>query len=436
MRVSEFTPWGLFVKAWGWGVLDGAVELQTCPNPNYPHGAPPVNACQKGLSGSGPGQFNLPWSITIDASGDLYVVEEANLRVQKFDAEGNFEWMVGGEVNKTTKANLCTKADVEGGDECGAGVAGTECGQFSTTFDDTSIAVGPGGTIFVGDKERIQKFNANGQCLDTLAVAGTVRGLDVDNAGNFYLIFQGKNDVHKLDASGTPDASTTFPVISPSGVTVDSSGNVYAVEDPFGAGSPELEFRVVAFTSTGTKLVPTKQEEENKEYFAMNTGLSLNGLATSDACGVDNLYVTAFSEKLSKSYLSAYGPQPDEELCPLPTPPAPTIEAQYPASVGTTEAVLRAEINPHFAPDTTFYVEYGTESCKEGGCATQPAPPGAPLNASDDLAVTTAGIPLGGLTPGTTYNFRFVAISGEFTTKGLGEEEAEGTFTTYRSGPR
>src|SRR4051794_36070707 len=29
-RVEEFTAYGAFVKAWGWGVVDGSPELQTC----------------------------------------------------------------------------------------------------------------------------------------------------------------------------------------------------------------------------------------------------------------------------------------------------------------------------------------------------------------------------------------------------------------------
>src|SRR5215218_4212931 len=28
-RIDEFTPWGVFVKGWGWGVDTGAAELQT-----------------------------------------------------------------------------------------------------------------------------------------------------------------------------------------------------------------------------------------------------------------------------------------------------------------------------------------------------------------------------------------------------------------------
>jgi len=43
-----------------------------------------------GEAGTGPGQFNLPHSIVIDAEGVIYVADRENGRVQRFDLEGNF----------------------------------------------------------------------------------------------------------------------------------------------------------------------------------------------------------------------------------------------------------------------------------------------------------------------------------------------------------
>ena len=47
-----------------------------------------------GTPGTGPGQFNLPHSIQIDASGVVYVADRENGRVQRFDQAGAFlgEW--------------------------------------------------------------------------------------------------------------------------------------------------------------------------------------------------------------------------------------------------------------------------------------------------------------------------------------------------------
>ena len=43
-----------------------------------------------GERGNGPGQFNTPHSIAVDAKGNIYVADRGNHRIQVFDGEGNF----------------------------------------------------------------------------------------------------------------------------------------------------------------------------------------------------------------------------------------------------------------------------------------------------------------------------------------------------------
>lgn len=43
-----------------------------------------------GEPGNGPGQFNVPHSIAVDATGNVYVADRGNRRIQVFDGEGNF----------------------------------------------------------------------------------------------------------------------------------------------------------------------------------------------------------------------------------------------------------------------------------------------------------------------------------------------------------
>src|SRR5690242_14648461 len=43
-----------------------------------------------GTPGDGPGQFNTPHSIAVDAKGNVYVADRGNRRIQVFDGEGNF----------------------------------------------------------------------------------------------------------------------------------------------------------------------------------------------------------------------------------------------------------------------------------------------------------------------------------------------------------
>ncbi|HVI20503.1 MAG TPA: hypothetical protein VM660_00405, partial [Bacillus sp. (in: firmicutes)] len=41
--------------------------------------------------------FNPPWSLTMDSSNSVYVVDRNNERIQKFDNSGNFinAWSAG-----------------------------------------------------------------------------------------------------------------------------------------------------------------------------------------------------------------------------------------------------------------------------------------------------------------------------------------------------
>ena len=43
-----------------------------------------------GERGTGPGQFNTPHAIAIDAKGNVYVADRGNHRIQVFDSDGNF----------------------------------------------------------------------------------------------------------------------------------------------------------------------------------------------------------------------------------------------------------------------------------------------------------------------------------------------------------
>lgn len=428
-RVSEYTAWGLFVKAWGWGVANGASELQTC-GPAAPEAMPVPALCQEALFGSGAGQFQrLQGGMAVDGAGNVWVGDSENLRVQKFNPAGEFLLMFGGEVNKTTKANVCRQEDIEGGDECGIGIAGEGPGQISETLNDV-IAYSPtADAIVVGGQDRIQIFNLDGSFREEIPFEGelapfagkSVAALDVDSAGNIYVVLSGTEDVYKLSETGEPLApgkplESQFEVGNPLAVAVDVEGNVYAVDDPPGA-LPALEAKVVEFDAAANRLVPTEEEETEEEFFPYVpflgpalTGLTTNVCEGSEAPG--NLYVSFFTDGAT-SHVNAYGTGPVG--CEPPPPNPPQITAQYATEVGREEATLKAQINPRFFTDTTYYVEYGTGKCSEGGCdKTQPAPssPAQLTSKAVNAPVTSADVLLAGLEPGTTYHYRFVAQSG------------------------
>lgn len=462
-RIDEFTAWGEFVRAFGWGVNASSPEEK-------PQVCTVASGCRAGIEGAGAGQFSSPTGITIDAGGDVFVMDRNNHRVQKFDSEGNFLLMFGGEVNKTkVEIPLASEAErnrcpVDLGDECQAGTPGTGNGQFATPsfFQSTNyVAAAPDGSIYVGDVDRIQVFNANGVYQGDIHLpkegevpggvaegAGVSAGsLAVDGEGNLYFAFEpaeGNVDVYpniyKHTALGwslfakTSGLTPAIPTPNESGMIItglaaDAAGNVYA------SVAPTSNFaRVVEFDPAGNPLIPDEAELEAQVQeppvapfpFAQVGKDSIHGLATSSACGIAGADLLTSYTSFDPSFIRAYGPAPDPAICP-PPPVAPTVDDTYAISVDTNAATVQAKINPRFWRDTSYYVEYGTGKCSERGCdARQPSGAGSELGSDAGISVTTAGVFLNGLTSGITYHYRFVAESGGGGPT-VGPEE---TFTT------
>ncbi len=124
-----------------------------------------------GKSGTGPGEFDVPHSLVIDAQGHLHVADRSNQRIQLFDAEGRHlretsypgtpcglciasdgaMWLAHGHEGRVFK--LATDGKIVGG----MGGQGKAPGQFGEAH---YIAVSTRGEVFVADplNWRVQKF--------------------------------------------------------------------------------------------------------------------------------------------------------------------------------------------------------------------------------------------------------------------------------------
>ena len=135
-----------------------------------------------GTYGNGDGEFNIPHGIDLDASGNVYVADRENNRIQKFDALGNYikQWqnsttdqlysvVVDQKENKIFGIDYYIKDGIiKGSDifrlnldlnlELQWGRSGYYNGP-KTRFHD--IAVAPDGSLYTGDilNNTIQKFS-------------------------------------------------------------------------------------------------------------------------------------------------------------------------------------------------------------------------------------------------------------------------------------
>jgi NHL repeat len=430
-RVSEYTAWGLFVRAWGWDVApDGSPgdtptdEFEIC-GPATPESDPPANLCQSGDPGAGNGQFALPTGIAVDGDGNVYVFDESNLRIQKFNSSGQFQLMFGGDVNQTKVGEGAPPADqdvcpVDHGDICQAGISGEDPSQLFGTLGDYVAYDPDNNTMVVGDKDRIQVFNLDGTYKEEIPFQGplaafageTVNGLDVDEDGNIYFTLSGVEDVYKVSETGEPlspgkPGGSSFDVKKPLGVAVDSKGNVYTVEiEVLGVRGRY----VFGFRSDGSPIDGLRPADEFAFFGDDITAIAANECAGS---GGGNLYVGYRGQGLGglAARVDAYGAGPVG--CEPPPKRPPEISDQLASRVGMTDATVRASINPRFWTDTAYYVEYGTGKCSDGKCPNvEPLVPSPLTTKVVNRAVLTAGVVLKGLQLSSDYHFRFVAQSG------------------------
>jgi hypothetical protein len=105
------------------------------------------------------------------------------------------------------------------------------------------------------------------------------------------------------------------------------------------------------------------------------------------------------------------------------TVPPALIESVFATEVSASEATLKTQINP-LGHDTTYFFQYGTESCKANpaSCTNVPATP-ADIGSGETGVLQS--VRLEGLKASTTYHYRVLA------TNTLGTAESpEKTFTT------
>jgi DNA-binding beta-propeller fold protein YncE len=184
-RIQKFDPAGHFILAWGKDVVAGneATDYEICIK---------AENCQSGSFNGHDygGEFELPSGIAVDASGNAYVADYGNDRIQKFDSSGHFELTWGRDVNIFGGSGFETcNAEVL----CRAGDPGGKGGEFKFPTD---VAVGPGGDVYVVDTDnlRVQKFSPSADFLATWGkdvLSGAGNGYEVCNAAAFCQPGQG-----------------------------------------------------------------------------------------------------------------------------------------------------------------------------------------------------------------------------------------------------
>jgi sugar lactone lactonase YvrE len=203
-------------------------------------------------SGNGLAYFNSPYSVNVDASGNIYVADVNNNRICKWNSSGVAQgWIGGGNSGWQTSDTVSS----------GSGLA-----YFNQPF---AVCVDVSGNIYVSDygNNRICKWNSSGVVQGWIGcgysgwqTSGTVssgsgsayfnqpREITVDSSGNIYVADYNNARICKWNNMGESQGwigggnsgwQTSGPISSGSGLTyfdspvsvyVDSSGNIFVVD--------------------------------------------------------------------------------------------------------------------------------------------------------------------------------------------------------------
>lgn len=189
----------------------------------------PVMLKQWGEFGDKPGQLKFPTMIASDKNSNIYVVDQHNHRIQKFDQNGNFILMWGKQ--------------------------GSGPGEFNFPY---GVAIDSKGSVYVSDmnNNRVQKFSSNGTFIAETGSYGTGEGqlkypygLTVDENDVIYVIDAFNYRVQKFNTDlkflskwGSQE-SIGFKLYMPHEIAVTKDGNIIM--------SDRQNHRIAVFTKEG-----------------------------------------------------------------------------------------------------------------------------------------------------------------------------------------
>jgi hypothetical protein len=359
-----------------------------------------------------PGSSLVPFAgiggVTVDANGDVWVLEFEHGGVDEFSATGVY---LGGFEDGYEHAHgiaaepggglVIARGEVGGGEvevwsEPGTGWVAAPFAVVSST----AVAVDPAtGNVLVDENsgESVGVYEPDGVLAQSLPGVAS-RGLGVGGGSVAYVSESAADDVESFDLVALPTVGIG-PAVEVSTVSVALSGTV----SPEGVAVEECRFEYGTSLAYGQSVACVQTPAE------INAGVepvSVSAVLSGVAPGVPYYF------RLAVGTANGLADNDGVTLTLFPF-----VEgAESVVSVGSGEAVVAAKIDAG-AKTTGYRVEYGASEAY--GASTPEVELGAPAEAVEVQER------IGGLRAGVLYHFRFVADSADGPAAG-----ADMTFTT------
>lgn len=174
-------------------------------------------------------ELNDPHGVAVDSAGNLFIADWLNFRIRRVDA-------VTGVI-ATVAGNGANGFSGDGGPATAAAIGTPE-----------GVAVDGWGNLFIvyRDSSRLRRVDAVTGIITTFASVQYATGVAVDSTGNIYVAEYRNNRIRKVDGitglvttvagngtqgfSGDGGPATDASLYDPTGVAVDSDGNLFIAD--------------------------------------------------------------------------------------------------------------------------------------------------------------------------------------------------------------